>query len=201
MEMFHMISEKNLTPNQFYLLCCLKENTASQNINLHVDLRSLIINGFVKDISDTSGKRYELQPTAISFIEKVNGFFRLHKKKTSNQAMGKGYEDKIQDYLNVFPKMKLPSGKAARTDKKNVEVAFKWFFENHEYSWETIIQATTLYVDEYRRNNYKYMQTSQYFVRKMMSDRTWSSELANWCSNVESGDIDNEQDYFSEKVV
>ncbi len=164
-------------------------------------MRALILTGFVKDLTDATGHKYELQPQAISLIEQVESYFTLHKKKTSNQAMGQGYEDKIQEYLEIFPKMKLPSGKAARTDKKNVEVAFKWSFENHQYSWDTILQATKLYVDEYRRNNYKYMQTSQYFIRKMMADRTWSSELANWCSNVESGDIDNQQDYFSDKVV
>ena len=97
--------------------------------------------------------------------------------------------------------MLLPSGKAARSDKKNVETALRWFMENYEYSWNTILNAAKLYVAEFELKNYLYMQTSQYFIRKQNSDKTWASELANVCARVDAGDIRQQGNYFSEKVV
>ena len=196
MEMFNIMLNKDLTPNQFYLLYCMHENIASQNINMHQELRILLNN---KWISENNGS-YKLEAKAYTLLEQVNSFFSIQKKKTSNQLMGKSYEQNIEQYLLLFPKIKLPSGKAARTDKKNCETAFKWFFENHDYNWETILKATAMYVDEYERKNYMYMQTSQYFICKQQSDKTWGSELANWCASADSGEM-NSDDHFSEKVV
>ena len=200
MEMFNLISKKELTPNQFYLLYCMKEGVSPLYINMHLELRVLIPKWVTGSI--TGGQQnYELTPHAHTLIQQVESFFRVQKKKTASQIMGDEYGDNIGKYLLLFPKIKLPSGKAARTDKRNCETAFKWFFENHEYSWDTILKATGLYVDEYEKKNYLYMQTSQYFIRKQQPDKTWGSELANWCSAVESGDMSQAENHFSEKVV
>ena len=196
MEMFDLIVKKDLSPNQFYLLYCMNENVASLTINMHQELRILLSDKWISQ--DNSS--YKLEAKSYTLLEQVNSYFSIQKKKTSNQLMGKSYEQNIEQYLLLFPKIKLPSGKAARTDKKNCETAFKWFFENHDYNWETIIKATAMYVDEYERKNYMYMQTSQYFIRKQQSDKTWGSELANWCASADSGEM-NSDDHFSEKVV
>ena len=113
---------------------------------------------------------------------------------------GDDYQTKIKTYLELFPKLRLPSGKAARSDKKNVETAMRWFQENYDYSWDTILKATEAYVIDYQMRNYKYMQTSQYFIRKQNSDRTWGSELANWCSDLVNDNVQNSDNYFSENV-
>lgn len=115
--------------------------------------------------------------------------------------MGTEFSENIDKYLLMFPKIKLPSGKPARNDKKNIETAFRWFFENHNYSWKTIFQATENYIDEYAAKNYNYMQTSQYFIRKQYSDKTWRSDLANYCDIVENGGDDEPDTHFKEKVI
>ena len=194
LEMFNLIVQPGLTPNQFYLMYCMKEGIASININLHQELRSLQHGEWLSPDN-------KLTPKAHSVLQQVEAYFRVQKKKTTNQVLGKDYGDNIDKYLLLFPKMKLPSGKAARSDKRNCETAFKWFFENHQYSWETILKASAAYVDEYERNNYLYMQTSQYFIRKQLADKTWGSELANWCSVIENGDIQESTNPFTEKVV
>jgi hypothetical protein len=198
MEMFNLIIAKGLTPNQFYMLYCMRENISTLHINMHQELRALQSDGW---ISSGHSDVKTLQPKAVTLLQQVEGFFRVQKKKTNNQVLGKDYESNIDAYLLLFPKIKLPSGKAARTDKRNVETAFKWFFENHDYPWELILQATAMYVDEYEKKNYMYMQTSQYFIRKQQADKTWGSELANWCSNVLNGDMSDQDTHFSEKVV
>lgn len=191
--MFNLILKKQLTPNQFYLLYCIRENVSALHINMHQELRALEGEKWIEN--------QQLTPKAHTLLQQVESFFHVQKKKTNNQIMGKDYSENISEYLLLFPKVKLPSGKAARSDKKNVETAFKWFFENHQYSWETILKATAMYVDDYEKRNYMYMQTSQYFVRKQLADKTWGSELANWCAVVESGDMSDNDNHFSEKVV
>lgn len=192
MEFFNLILKKGLSPNQFYLLYCIRENVSALNLNMHQELRTLQTDGWLEETT--------LTPKSTTLLQQVEGFFTVQKKKTSNQVMGKDYGQNIDAYLLLFPKMKLPSGKSARCDKRNMETAFKWFFENHQYSWETIMEATARYVDEYERKNFLYMQTSQYFVRKQLADKTWGSELANWCSIVESGEETQETNNFPDKV-
>lgn len=201
MEIFMQILQKDLTPNQFYLMCCIRESVASKHINLHAELRSLIAKGWVKDLTDATGPKYILSPESNNLLEEMDGNFKVNKKKVNKAVMGDDYQKNIDAYLELFPKMRLPSGKAARSDRKNVQTAFEWFMKTYEYSWETILKATALYVDEYEAKNYMYMQTSQYFIRKQQSDKTWGSELANMCAVVESGDTQPNQNYFSENVV
>lgn len=192
MEMFDIISKHELTPNQFYLLYCIRENIGSLHINIHQELRTLEAMGWLKD------KKLTLK--AEPLLQQVESFFKVQKKKTTEQVLGNGHSEYIEQYLLLFPKIKLPSGKAARSDKRNIETAFKWFFENYSYSWETIIKASAYYVDEFEKKGYLYMQTSQYFIRKQSSDKSWGSELANWCSIIEDGGPEI-PDHFSEKVV
>lgn len=199
MEMFHLMREKQLSPNQFYLLCCLKENEVSQFINVHQELRSLVTDGWITEDQNKTG--YHLNPNAVTFVNQVESLFKITKKKTNNQIMGQDYGAKVLEFLEIFPRMKLPSGKFARSDKKNIEMALRWFIETYSYDWPIILKATKMYVDEYERANYKYMQTSQYYIRKQNPDKSWASELANWCAQAESGHVDNDQKYFSEKVI
>ncbi len=198
--MFNMMLKKDVTPNEFYVLHCIKENTSSLSVNLHKELRSLVNKKLITEVHPDKGL-FTLTPGAHTLLQQVESFFMVHKKKTTNQVLGKDYQENIEKYLLLFPKIKLPSGKAARTDKNNCETAFKWFFQNHNYSWDTVLKATGLYIDEYERKNYMYMQTSQYFIRKQQPDKSWGSELANWCSIVENGGLSDDKSHFSEEVV
>jgi hypothetical protein len=168
----------------------MKQGIHPNHINIHQELRQLVNKKYLKETIATEGNKYDLMPDALQLIEQIESFFKVQKKKTNNQVLGTNYQDEILKYLEIFPKGKLPSGKQARSDKKNIEVAFKWFFETYEYSWDIILKATLNYVTDYESRSYKFMQTSQYFIRKQNSDKTWASELANMCSQIESGDTE-----------
>ncbi len=59
-----------------------------------------------------------------------------------------------------------------------------------------------MYVNEYQSQNYKYMRTSQYFIRKLNpAEKTFESELANYCEVYLNGSEDYSDNHFSEKVV
>lgn len=192
-EMFKILIRNNITPNQFYVLWSIDQGTTTPTVNYKAELRLLRRYEWV----DVDGK---LTEKAKSIIRQVEAYFKVRKKKTSQQIMGDDFSDNITKYVELFPKIKFPSGKPARSAKKNLETAFRWFFENYDFSWETILKATGMYLDEKERDNWNYAQTSQYFIRKQNSDKTWGSALADYCQLVEDGGEDLDSNPFKEKV-
>lgn len=196
-EIYSKLIKNDLSPNQCYLLYCIKNNIVPANfISKELEFKRLQVSGWIKEDGVVHSK-------GIILLQELDSYFKNSKKKTSANIMGEDFHKRIDDYLEIFPKFKLPSGKYARSDKKNLENNFRWFFENHSYDWDTVINATKMYVDEYERQGYKYMRTSQYFIRKLNpAEKTFESELANYCEAYQNGSGDyNTESHFSEKVV
>ena len=133
-------------------------------------------------------------------MEEINGYFKRTKKKTSQDLMGSNFVASIEAYVEIFPNKKLSSGKYARVNAKNLEAPFRWFFETYDYDWETVLKATEKYVDEFSIRNFEFMRTAQYFIRKQGIDKTYESDLANYCDIIINGS-DEEQVYFKERIV
>lgn len=194
-EIFNLLIKNNLSPNQLYILYCIKHKIKTNDfVNDALEVKRLQSNSWL-------GADLTLEGKSIILLQDLDSFFKTSKKKTSASVMGENFMENIETYLDIFPKFKLPSGKYARSDKKNLENNFKWFFESHSYSWDTILDATRKYVDEYEVNGFKYMRTSQYFIRKQGSDKTYDSELANYCDMLLNGGEDPTQTHFKERVV
>jgi len=189
MEMFDEMSRHGLSPNQYYLLCCIKDSVTPLKINMHLELRNLIGNQWIT-------ADHKLTPKSISLIDSIEKLFSIQKKKTSNILMGRGHKENIVKYREMFPNIKLPTGKAARAAAGNLEKNFRWFFENFDYTWETVFKATTYYINKYQKVQWEYMRTSQYFIRK---DNL--SDLADYCDIVLTGGDDDEERRHSVKVV
>ena len=195
-EIFNILLRADLTPNAFYVLYSYKmKSPCDKSINMAIETTKLSNDGWLH--------HNLLTPKSILLMEDIEALVKTTKKKTSSQVLGVDFLTKIDEYLEIFPKFKLPSGKYARVDKKTLEAGFKWFFENYTYEWETILNATRMYVDEYERQGYRYMRTSQYFIRKANNiGKTYESELATYCEVYMNGDTDyNDDGYFKERVV
>lgn len=113
---------------------------------------------------------------------------------------------RVIEYNDIFPKAKIPtSGKAARSSPRELMDSFRWFLLNNpQYSWDVILKATTKYVEQKRPDDWRYMRTSQYFIRKQNSDKTWISDLANYCQQIVDDNDDDgyvQQPQHFEKVV
>jgi len=176
------------TPNQIYLLWCMHYSIKPLEINSMAEIRALRLKGYVD-------KDDKITPQGLYVIDTL---------EPAASAVGKNKPmngDYVKRYLELFPKGKLPSGVQSRVNEKNLEGAFKWFFKTYNYSWETVIKATAMYVDEYEKQNYLYMRNSQYFITKTNPDKTRTSELANYCALIESGDFLPDKPHFSDKVV
>lgn len=185
----NLIQASSLTPNQLYLLYCLYVDETPIQINFAAEIRALKVSKYVSSSGKITDKGIEIaQKIPVS-------------KKSVKKPVLVITDEMVDAYLTLFPKGKLPSGKLARSDKKNIKNNFEWFFKTYSYSWENVIQATSIYVDEYEKKNYLYMKTSQYFISKSNPDRTRESELANYCASLANGDYQNNDNHFSEKVV
>jgi hypothetical protein len=138
----------------------------------------------------------ELSEQGVKLIKSIEMLFKPLKKLKDIELMGPDFEERIKEYLEIFPTGKLPNGKYARGNKKNIKENFMWFFQEFpEYSWDQVLDATEAYVSEYQKKNYLYMRTAMYFIKKLV-DSTVQSELANYCELIESGD-----DYKKEHVI
>jgi hypothetical protein len=194
-EIFNRLVSKSLTPNSLYVLNCIQNKIKVNNfVNSSIEITRLKSNDWLKEDLTLTHK-------SVIFMEELNSYFRKSKKKTTTDLLGDNFSLRIKMYNEVFPARKLGSGKYARTNVKNLETAFRWFFENYDYSWDTVMSATKMYVEQYQLKNYEYMRTSQYFIRKQNnSDKTFESDLANFCEEYLNGE-DTVEQFFREKIV
>ena len=176
------------------MLHCLKNKVQAVGINQYVEFKNLSDGEFVN-----SDKTFTELGTQI--YKELEEFFSKERVDASKKILTENYAENIKNYLDLFPRKKLPSGKLARSDKKNIENNFKWFFKNFDYDWETVLEATAHYVDEYEKKNYLYMQTSQYFICKTQADKSKLSQLADYCAMIKDGIEPDEDSHFKEKVV
>ena len=169
---------EGITPNSYYILHCIKNSIIPCSyVSKELETNRLISDGWLKEDLTLTDK-------SIIFTTEIDGYFKKSKKKTSKTLLGDNFEDNVKKYSETFPSIKLSSGKYARSNPKNLENAFRWFFETYDYSWDTVLLAAKKYVLEYREISYQYMRTSQYFIRKQSSDKTWDSDLADYCEMI-----------------
>jgi hypothetical protein len=193
-DIFTRLIQEDLTPNTYYVLHCIREKIVPHKfVNKELECKRLQSNLWLTEDLQLTSK-------SLIFMEEINGYFKRTKKKTSQDLMGKDFIANIEGYVEIFPNIKLSSGKYARVNAKNLEAPFKWFFETYDYDWETILKATERYVDEYSIRRYEYMRTAQYFIRKQNIDKSFESDLATYCEILKTNP-DDQQVYFSENVV
>jgi hypothetical protein len=196
-ELFEKMDAYKLTFNQLRYLYKIKVNQAIQTnyaITItHDEFDGLKEMGYLEEALKLSDRGFAL-------VLEFESLFKITKKKKGTvTAEEMGY---IKKYNEIFPDIKIPtSGKRARSHERDVAANFSWFLANYNYSWDTILQATELYVASLQKQNYKFMRTSEYFVRKQDPDKTFKSELASYCASVESGEITEEPKHFSPKIV
>jgi len=142
---------------------------------------------------------FHINEKGIRLLKSIDNLFKPVKKLQNINSLGDNYTEHVKNYIELFPRGKLPSGQYARGNQKNIVDNFMWFFQEYTYTWETVLEATKIYIEEYEKENYKYMRTAMYFIKKLV-DGTVSSQLATYCDLVESGGVVVERT-FKKKVV
>ncbi len=190
--LFLKIKRYGITPNQCMILFAFDEGVTPSNCEA-VDLLALFEEGYI-----TNEKAITAEGKKV--IVTLNNYFTVNKKKTNKQLLGKSGLLNIDQYRAIFPKGKLPSGVPGRNNVKILTENFRWFFAEYDYTWEEIMKATKMYVNEFQKNNYMYMQNSQYFISKQDKHKVKTSKLADYCDMIRDG-ISTEEDHFKENVV
>lgn len=192
-KIFQRLLREGITPNQYYVLFSMREKISPSMVNIPLEMRGLT--------GDYITVGNELTAKALSLLIEIDENFKEKKAKNDQELMGADHMKKVEEYRLLFPDLKLPSGKYARDAAKNLEVNFRWFFKSHAYDWNTIMKATTKYIDEYSAKNYDYMRTCKYFIKKSEKDGSVTSDLANYCEMIVTGTGNSDEFHFSEKVV
>jgi hypothetical protein len=165
------------------------------NKNLSLEKKNLLATKLYDPIDD------KITEQGTNIIQSIDNLFAANKKIKLDVLMGVDYQSCIDDYINIFPTSKLPTGKYARGNKKNIETNFKWFFSEYNYSWSVIHDATQMYVQEYRAKNYLYMRTAMYFIRKDDGTRVVHSDLADYCDKIVNDECYTRDKYFKTKIL
>jgi len=188
-QFYDILDELDVTPNAFHILWCIANKRRPKSVNAHAELRNLIATKLLDE-------KYSLTEDGKTVLAKVQDIF--NEKIVEEKPIVS--DDFIAQYLELFPRGKLPSGKSARVNRRDIEKAFKWFFQNYDYSWDTILKATAYYVDSFEKQKFMYMRNSQYFIGKTNPDKTKDSDLASYCEIILNGGYEDEAT-ISEKVV
>jgi hypothetical protein len=188
-QFYDILDELDTTPNAFHILWCIANKRRPKSVNAHAELRNLIASKLLDD-------KYAITSQGKLVLEKIQSIFQESIIEVKPVVL----DDFIAQYLELFPKGKLPSGKSSRVNRRDIERAFKWFFQNYDYSWDTILKATAYYVDSFEKQKFMYMRNSQYFIGKTNPDKTKDSDLASYCEIILNGGYE-EDTTLSEKVV
>ena len=157
-----------------------------------------------KDYYELKENNIVITTKGLALLESIDNLFYAKKKPKLDDILGTDYKEKLKQYVELFPKGKLGSNAYARSNIKDLERNFIWFFQEYEdsYAWDVIIKATEFYIEEQRRANYKYTQTSMYFIRKADVNKIVKSNLANYCDKILDGDnVNKEHRFFKTNVI
>lgn len=200
LELLEEILKDKITPNQLLLLYGLDESIHFPQINPHLEMRGLKKEGYI-NMNEDIDTGVELTTKGRQVKIKYDNYFLKSKKKTSSILMGKDYIKKVEEYREIFPARKLPSGKPARTNVKTLTKNFAWFFGEYNVTWDEIIIATKRYVNEYETKEFMYMQTSQYFICKSDQSKVKQSQLMDYVDMIRDGIDEEDINHFKEKIV
>ena len=111
-ELFQKIQKYKITPNQCMILFAFNEGITPSTYDKG-DHMVLINEGYLNDDSN-------ITPEGLKLIATLDNYFTVNKKKTNKQLLGKSGLLNIDQYRNIFPAGKLPSGVPARNNVKKL---------------------------------------------------------------------------------
>ena len=175
----HIIKRESLDINDLFILSCLNNNRVDlldiydkENEEIEVlkfQYQRLFIHGYIENCSGDS--TYQISSKGKTVLEEINTPQTVLEKEEDLD-----FTKLCSDYLELFPKIKLPSGKYARASVVEIEKKMRGFIKKHKASFkksyniiltpQIILKATKNYIERYSKTGYMYMATSSYFIQK-----------------------------------
>lgn len=170
----------NITPNEFIFMYILSTTgVLRKNYVDNSDLDKLQKEGYIK-IMPNDGVNLRAKAIALFPI------------KTA------GVEVWIEDWRAIWPIGVRSGGRPVRGNKSDCLLKMTKFMESTEYTKEEIMASTFAYVTQKKHEDYKYMISADYFIRK---DNC--SLLESWCEDMKArgGKVEDfEKPSFNESV-
>lgn len=158
-----------------------------------MELRILKTDGWITEDNKLTDK-------AQNFLANIESTFMIKSKKQKKAVLGPEATEMIAQYREMFPKGNLPSGVPGRVHVRELETKFAWFFTNYNYDWETVLEATKRYIEEYEPKSYMYMKNSAFFISKQDTNKVITSLLATYCDKILEGE-DNVAEEFKVNII
>lgn len=155
--------------NEYIGLLDYYDNDSQNKRILVLDYQDLQIHGYLEEGENTL---FRITEKGKAFVEKIKPLLEQEETEKENTE---AFKKLCQDYLLLFPKIKLPSGKYARVSVVEIEKKLRTFVKTYKPSFkkegiiltdELILKATTAYVTRYVKDGYRFMVTSSYFIQK-----------------------------------
>jgi hypothetical protein len=160
------LKSEGLTPDEYCILYCLYRRVdPAEFMSVTNVYDNLVALKYIRENPDVEGV-YNLTGTGLKLFEKPDDFMQF-----------------VDEYRNLFPKgVKSGNGTPIRGDKNGIIKKLTWFLMTYpEFSKRTILEATRLYVEQMRMNNYMYMTQADYFIQK-----AGGSKLASLCEDFDN---------------
>jgi len=191
-EFYEFLNNNELTPNAHYILYCMVYNIPIKGVSYTSEQYKLSLAGFLtENKSETQGIFYTITSKATHVVHESEVYIcNIKTVKKVNKVSYQDWEEKIKQYNELFPKgKKAGSTMSFRTNPKELYDKFKWFFQEYpEYDWDMVLTATEKYVNMFEESNdYTYMQTSKYFIKKDDKNKVTTSTLSTHCYNIVEG--------------
>jgi hypothetical protein len=192
-EIFDFLYQMGVTPNAWYVLYATHSKTYLPDyVNIPIEQRKLCAQGFLTEASTDLGKLYPLSKQGLELLRTVEDKINRVRKIRKNQVTYPEWEADIKAFVQLFPTGNQGS-QPIRTTPKILFDRFKWFFATFpEFNWETVLEATRAYISyqETSREGLRYVSTAKNFIKKEDKNRNVNSSLADWCTKLESGEVD-----------
>lgn len=186
-DLFQILKTKSLSPNGYYLLYCLANNISFEEFDLPVPKSAEL---FKLKQANLIGEDGNITIEGKSVIIEATKLY-LKQVKSIKDELDDDYKSNVEKYRDLFPSG-VVSGKRLKSTTSELTNRFIWFFKTYpQFSWNTILQATTDYLDS-KAGDMKFCRNASYFIKKS-ENGSIISDLASWCEAYEEEQKENEK--------
>lgn len=196
-EYYKFLLKKKLTPDDIIILYSIQQDVSY--CGQITDFETKSVNLIAKGYLTFSEGRYFITHQGLLLVQEANEFFKKNVSRSKVKVTFEEWEAYIEAYREMFPKHH-------RNNPRVLYERFRWFIEEYQYDWNTILGATEKYLEHESKNaGGMYIKKSMYFIKKEEKSggkATTQSVLADWCDSYKRGEIEEEKPrYFGDNIV
>jgi hypothetical protein len=196
------LTEYEITPNQYVLLNIINNHDEVEYINyIEIDRKDIVKHDLYmlyrkEYILNYGSENYNFKFSELEITQKGIDLLNIldtsdNKKITDLKKTPVGFDNFIKEYYDLWPEKVYSGNYPVKSGLKQCSDKMLKFMKEYKHDREIILKATKKYIEICRGNNYSYMKTAYYFIKKDSE-----SILQTYCEQVLSNPIET-KDAFS----